>query len=135
MVTAENIIQIAKERGKQPDIATVNAELAKINQAAVQTEEKSKLIYEVWDKVSPINGVPAEKLLARDDVDPDSEIYLIKDAETGQVIYFQPYEPEAQGFVRMKTKEQAKTVAQNHKAKIAKMRANARVIEQVLTKL
>lgn len=137
MVKPEDILRVAQERGKKiPDVALdrINNELSKINQATIQAEEEAKFVYEIWDKVSPINGVPAEKFLTRDDVDPDSEIYLIKDAATGQVIYFQPHEPESAGFVRMKTKADAENVAKAHKTKIAEMRANVRVAEQVLSK-
>jgi hypothetical protein len=84
----------------------------------------------VWDKVSPINNVPADYFLAREDVDQNAEIYLIKDAVTGSTLYFQPHVAGIEGLSRM----DSQTVilhAKEHKASIAQSRADNRVVEAV----
>lgn len=80
--------------------------------------EKGTFEVEVWDKKVPINGVPAEKLLQRNDVQLADEIYLIKDADNGRVVYFQPHNPFEQGFEPM-TKENVLEVAERHVTQIS----------------
>lgn len=136
-VRPEHVIEAARMRGRpipEPTVQQAQQALATVDVNALVAEEESKLVYEVWDKKSPINGVPAEYFLNRFDVDPSSEIYIVKDAETGNVVYFQPHEPEVAGHVRM-TKATVHAVAQNHRRKIATERANARAIEQALKSL
>ncbi len=136
-VTADMIVNAAREKGiaiSEETKTSIQLELGKIDQNIIQLEEENKLTYEIWDKVSPVNGVPAEKLLSRSDVDVNSEIYLIKDANTGKVLYFQPHAPGEIGFVRMKTKAEAESAAKKHRFLLAEARANARIIKEVLSK-
>lgn len=77
------------------------------------------LTYEVWDKRSPINGVAAEKFIARNDVDPRGEIYLIK--ENGNILFFQPHAPFEPGFVLM-TPETVHDYAKAHIEQIEESR-------------
>jgi hypothetical protein len=137
VITAQNLIDIAKVRNKDiPADKLTNAQdaLATIDQELIQTEEEDKLIHEVWDKTSPINGVPAEVMLKRQDVDKTAEIYLIKDKATGRVIYFQPHEPNVGGLKRM-TATDVLTIADNHRINVATERANTRIVEQAFKNL
>jgi hypothetical protein len=136
-VTDQMVVNMADRLGKViPSDKLTNAQnaLSKIDQSLIQSEEEGKLVHEAWDKVSPINGVRAETLLKREDVDPNAEIYLIKDKASGQVIYFQPHEPGISGLKRM-TSTNVLTVADTHKIQVATDRANIRVIEQAFKNL
>ena len=89
---------------------------------------------QVWDRKSPINGVPAEHFLARDDVDEngDDDIYLL--IQDGQVVGFQPHEPEVEGLVRI-PKGQGKTRGGKHADQIAADHSAGEVLSQVRAKI
>lgn len=96
----------ARDRGK------LEAALAGVDQAAVFAEAKAAVEVVVWDKVSPINDLPADYWLSRTDVDPDSEIYLV--LHDGAVVYFQPHAPVVPGNVRMKDANEAREWGRKH---------------------
>lgn len=53
--------------------------------------------HEIWDRVSPINGVPAETMLANYPETADGrDILLVKEGD--RVIMFQTHDPEQPGF-------------------------------------
>lgn len=59
----------------------------------------------LWDKESPINGVPAEEVLAaREDIPEGGEVYLIRERESGRVHFFQPHVAEAEGLEKITKK-------------------------------
>lgn len=63
-------------------------------------EARARYQVVLWDRKSPINGVPASDVLAaRDDIPPDGAVYLI--VRDGQVIYFQPHKPGVAGIEPM----------------------------------
>ncbi len=123
-----------KNLGVEVDLADVTTQLATVDQDAVEVEEQAKLTYEIWDKVSPINKASAEVMLARKDVDPATEIYILRDALTGKVIYFQPHKAKVSGLQRMNVGE-CFTCAAEHKDEICLERAKARVVNIVYVKL
>lgn len=71
--------------------------LAKID--AVIAEKELEASWELWDKISPVNGVSAQTILARGDVPADGAVYLIRKGE--RVVWFQPHEPHVPGRVPM----------------------------------
>lgn len=81
--------------------AEIDAALATVNQDAIYDAERSTWTTQVWDRKSPINGVPAQYFLDRVDVDEKGtdDIYLL--LRDGQVVMFQPHEPDVQGLVRV----------------------------------
>lgn len=59
------------------------------------------LTVEEWDKVSPINGVSADKVIQRrGDVMNDCPVYLIKGPDR-RVLYFQPFMPAVAGIKKI----------------------------------
>lgn len=76
--------------------AEVDAALATINQDAVYDAARAKLVVEVWDRTSPINGVPAQYFIDRGDLPETGDVYLVK--VDGQVVEYQPHEPEQAGL-------------------------------------
>lgn len=79
------------------DIAPI---LSGIDTAAIEAGLRGQITHEVWDKASPINGVAADALLGRSDVNPAAEIYLIHNQATDRT-YFQPHVPGVSGLVWM----------------------------------
>lgn len=112
----------------------VDAALVEIDQEAIYNDERASLVTEVWDRVSAINGVPAEHFLNREDVDEAgaNDIYLIK--KDGQVIVFQPHDPNAQGFTKIK-KGQGLGFAKDHADVYAERIANDRTIKELTEKI
>lgn len=63
---------------------------------ALTKEMLASMGVEKWDRKSPINGVPADEVLAaRDDIPKKGVIYLI--TQNGRVLYFQPHKPSVAG--------------------------------------
>ena len=81
--------------------AEVDAALATVDQDALYDQTRAKYVVEVWDRDSPINGVPAQHFKDRGDLPADGDVYLVKDAATGQVLEYQPHEPDVQGLVKI----------------------------------
>lgn len=109
--------------------AEITDALALVNQDAVYDAERANWTVEEWDKVSPINGVPAEHFLSRHDVndtDPTAKVYLIK--QNGNVVMFQPHDPEQSGHVKI---TDVALVGGKHADNIAAGRSAAQVVEQV----
>lgn len=123
-----------KQSGINVLLADVTRELGTIDQDSIDQEEQAKLTYEIWDKVSPINNASAEVMLTRKDVDPSTEIYLLRDALTGKVVYFQPHKAKVSGLQRMNVAE-CGTCAAEHKREICVEKANARTLNEIYVKL
>ncbi|MDI3341838.1 MAG: hypothetical protein QJR03_15030 [Sphaerobacter sp.] len=134
MVTPDLLTNIANSAGLAVTLESAAAALDGIDQGAILAEEQQALTWELWDKQSPINGVPAEQLLARDDVPPGGAIYLIREKATGNVLYFQPHLPGAAGIVAM-DEATASTEAGSHVQAVAQTRADQRVLQEALRKL
>lgn len=134
MMDAQKIKNIISEIKKvEVNLVDVENVLSTIDQNLMLENEKKNYVVEIWDKQSPINGVDASKFLARDDVG-DGEVYLIKDALTGGVIYFQPHHPEMSGFVKM-TNDNVLNIANEHRLKMVTEIIDGKVVEEVFKKL
>lgn len=126
-------LSLAKKALQARGLLRTNAEirdaLRQINQEAVYLDVRSRYEVEVWDKTSPINGRPASYFLNRPDVDPNFEIYLIKD-QTGKVIFFQPHEAGVSGMVRM-TGNNVMVKGREHADQYASLEAAGVVIQKL----
>ena len=118
-------------RGAWPDLtdAEVSAALTGIDTTAVETEETSRFAVELWDRQTPINGVPAERIIARDDVPDEGDIYLVY--RDGQLVIFQPHDPNGGPIPT----GQGQAVADTHVAAMAADAALSRVTELVRPKI
>ena len=78
MVDKIGILERARQLGSTKTLADVSAALAKRDINAYKEKHKQRYRIEIWDKKSPINGVPAEKIFAsRADIPEGGEVYLI----------------------------------------------------------
>lgn len=109
----------------------VEGVLASIDQDAMFDAERANWTTEVWDRTSPINGVPAEHFLARPDM-TDGEVFLVKQGD--QVVFFQPHDPDAEGLVPM-AQGAARPRAEAHAEDMAAGRTAAAVLAQVREQL
>lgn len=116
-----------------PD-TVLDAVLAELDQDAIEADENANIVYEVWDRVSPINGVDPSYILSRTDVSADGECYIVKDSRTGSIVAFQPHVPGVGGMARM-TAETVKSHAETHRSEIASQKAKDRIMESILKKL
>ena len=69
-----------------------------IDTAALTAAEELLWTHEVWNRKTPINGVPAEDVLAqRDDIPATGDVVLVK--RDGNIVMFQPHDPDQAGIV------------------------------------
>jgi hypothetical protein len=116
------------------DGETVGEFLQDIDQAVIYAEEQAKYTTQTWNKTDAINGVAAATVLQRFDVDPSTEIYLIKEVATGRVVVFQPFEAGISGMVRLTTGTVA-TKATEHRNAMAQSLADNRVVSQCMVNM
>lgn len=111
-VLAENL---SRGRGYAIDPAKVALALAEMDTDLLYQEAHGSVEWEVWDKASPINGVPAEEVLARAEYAQADVIYLVRVG--GDVVFFQPHAPGVSGFQNI-TDDVVETMAAEHAASI-----------------
>lgn len=112
--------------------AQLDAALATVDQDAVYDELRAGITVTLWDRVSPINGVPASHFHARDDVPAEGDVYLV--SVDGAVVGFQPHEPELEGIVAI-PRGQGLTRGKGHADTMAASRVPGVVLERVAAKL
>lgn len=132
MLTKIQVWQRLNEMGISKPLSEIDTALAQVDQQAIFNQERSRFRIEIWDKVTHINGVPAEKIIAHDDVPDDGEIYLIY--VNGQLRFLQPHDPFQAGIVPM-TKNNVMTIASQHADQLAWQVADEKILEMVLEKL
>lgn len=119
--------------GDVTDTEVDNA-LAAIDQDAIYDQQRAGLAAEVWDRVSPINGVPAKHFHDRGDVPDTGDVYLLRDTTTGAVVIFQPHEPETAGIIPVPV-GQGLDRGKAHADNIAAGRAAVEVLARVRAKI
>ncbi|MUT67818.1 hypothetical protein [Paenibacillus sp. NEAU-GSW1] len=97
MLDAIQILKEVNELGATKTLAEVDAVLAAYDYPALRTAERTRFQVSLWDKVSPINGVPADVVGA--DVPIGGEVYLIH--IDGNLVFMQKHDSEQMGFVAM----------------------------------
>lgn len=133
MLTNVQVWQRLSQIGVNKPLTEINAALAKIDQQTIFNKHRARFRIEIWDKKSPINGVPAEQVFSsRDDIPADGEVYLLYIDD--RLVYFQPHEPDQSGLVAMK-KDNVLTIADQHANRIATQFADDEVFEKVLEQL
>jgi len=132
MLTKFQVWKRLNEMGVNKTLTEIDAALAQIDQQAIFEQERTRFKVEVWDKVTPINGVPAEKIIAREDVPDDGEIYLLY--VDGQLRYLQPHNPFQAGIVPV-TKDNVLQIANQHVDQLAWQAVDEKIFEMVLEKL
>lgn len=132
MLTKLQVWKRLNEMGVNKTLAEIDAALAQVDQQAIFNQERSRFRVEVWDKVTPINGMPAEKILAREDVPDDGEIYLLY--VDGVLRFLQPHNPFEAGIVPM-TAENVMQVANQHVDQLAWQAADEKIFDRLLEAL
>jgi len=102
MLDPIDVLREARELGSTKTLADVDAALESVDYDALRAQEKQRYRIELWDKVSPINGVAPEQILERVPRHPDGsygEVYLIY--VDGNLVYLQPHDPKQAGLVPM----------------------------------
>ena len=132
MLTKIQIWQRLNQMGVNKALAEIETVLSQVDQQAVFEQERARIRVEVWDKLTPINGIPAEKIIAREDVPNDGEIYLLYVDD--QLRFFQPHNPFQAGLVPM-TRDNVLQIANQHADQLAWQAADEKIFEMVLEKL
>ncbi len=132
MLTRIQVWQRLNSMGVNKSLTEIDSALSQVDQQAIFEEQRARFRIEVWDRFSPINGVPAEKIIARDDVPDDGEVYLIY--IDGQLRYLQPHDPFQAGIVAM-NKDNVHQIASQHIDQLAWQEADQKIFEMVIEKL
>ena len=132
MLTKIQVWQRLNQMGVNKSLTEVETALSQIDQQVVFDQQRVRFKVEVWDKTTPINGVHAEKIIAREDVPDDGEIYLLY--VDGQLRFLQPHDPFQAGIVAM-TPESVLEIANKHADQLAWQAADEKIFEMVLEKV
>lgn len=97
MLNSIEVLKEARNLGSTANLATVETEIANHDYTSLKATEKLNYTVAIWDKVSPINGVPAETIAS--DIVDNGEVYLIY--VNGNLVYLQKHDPDCVGFVAM----------------------------------
>jgi len=132
VITKIQIWQRLNDMGISKTLSEVETALSEVDTESIFNTERAKYKIEVWDKVSPINGISASKVLERADISEGNEIYLIY--INNQLVYLQPHDPFQAGLVPL-TSENVLDIANQHIDQLAWQAANEKIFETVLEKL
>lgn len=130
MVSEVDVLRALREAGIPASLKRVREFLASVDREAIKSELRARYRIEVWDRKSPINGVPAEVILAtRTDIPPGGLAYLI--IRDGRVLYFQPHDPFEPGLVKL-TESNVQEVAARHVEAIVEQEVDQVVIQRAI---
>lgn len=132
MLSALDVLKAARSLGFSGGLSDAEAALQSVDRSAVEREVQARYRVELWDRKSPINGVPAETVLKRPDVPPEGDIYLIY--IDGALRFFQPHDPD-QGGMNPIPQGQGLEVGQRHVARLVEAEVDQRVLDMALAKL
>lgn len=109
MINKEEILKHVQRLGKESSIEEITNLIDSQDRDKIKKEQKERFFYELWDKKSPINDVPAQEIL-------EDKTYAINNAYLiyidNKLVYFQDHAPNQSGFVKM-TKTEAKEFAED----------------------
>lgn len=91
-------------------------------------EACARIEWEVWDKRTPINGVPAREILGRPEYAKADCIYLVR--IDGKVVFFQPHAPSFEGVISL-TDADVEGYAVSHATKLAESMAFGRMVAEL----
>jgi len=75
----------------------IQAAFDAIDQDALHAAEAPLWTHEIWDRTSPINGIPAVDVLdQRNDIPATGDVVIVK--RDGGIVLFQPHDAEQPGF-------------------------------------
>jgi len=131
MITALQIYKEAKALDSTATLAQVQTALNGIDRPAHEAAEQSRYRIELWDKTSPINGVPAERIKGND-YPAGGEVYLI--FVDGNLVFLQKHDPDQMGFVPM-TAQSATAKAQAQIDKMVEQTIDQKVMDECLVQL
>lgn len=128
-----SVLREVRSLGANVTLAQVEAALAAKDVASRAAAKAARYRVEVWDKQSPINGMPADQVLAaRTDIPQGGEVYLIY--IDGQLTYFQPHPPDEAG-ARAMMRDEALQIGRAHMQRMAEGEAEAEIIREVVEEL
>ncbi len=128
MVNSEQVLKYLQSKGYDIDIKTIDKLISKFNRDKVTKAQETRFRYEIWDKKSPINNVPAEDIINKRKYKIVSA-YLIYIDE--QLVYFQDHNPNEEGYVSM-TKKEAEKIAQEFIAKKVEEYVDGIIVNYIL---
>lgn len=110
--------------------AEIDAAMAQVDQQAIIAAERAKYTVTVWDKQTPINGVPAEIVIESHRIPEHGTAYMICQGET--IIFFQSRDPFTGAII---TPEPAQAIGEAHLDQFVESVAQQAIVEAIIEKL
>ncbi|HYF94412.1 MAG TPA: hypothetical protein VD969_19510 [Symbiobacteriaceae bacterium] len=133
MLNALHVLERARNLGSQATLTTVQDALAAQDYAAKRTAHRTRYRVEVWDRLTPINGVSAEAILAtRRDIPTEGVVYLVYKDDA--LLYFQPHQPGVAGIMPV-TLEALPSISEGHVLQLVEADVDEEVLTAVLEAL
>lgn len=133
MITALQIFEKASQLGSTKTYTDCQNYLNAYDLNAIENVDITqypKYAYQIWDKVSPINGISAEKIL--EDMPEGGEVYLV--FVDGNLVYLQKHDPTQMGLVPMTSAIAQERAGQIIKEKI-QQEEYTRIFDEVLVSM
>ena len=109
MIDSERILKYLQSKGYNTSIDEIDKLVSKFDRQKISEVQEKRFRYEIWDKETPINQIPAKDIIKSRNYKIVGA-YLIYIDE--QLIYFQDHNPNKEGYVSM-TKKEAEQIAQD----------------------
>jgi len=131
MVTRLQVRKALVEYGLQHKTnAEIDAAMAQVDQQAIIAAERAKYTVKVWDKQTPINGVPAEIVIESHRIPEHGTAYMICQGE--RIIFFQSRDPFTGAII---TPESAQAIGEAHLDQFVESAAQQTIVEAIIEKL
>lgn len=132
MINAVDIFKGILGMGLQVTMTQVKEALESIDTTVIYNKHRATYRVAVWDKVSPVNGIPAEQVLERADLQGDGEVYMLY--KDDKLIVLQPHVPGEAGHKKM-DKGMADLHGRKHCDDLATQHADQEIFDLVLEKV
>ena len=109
MLNSANIMRYMKQLGYDVTENEIKKLLKKEEREKIAEIQRARFSYEIWDKKSPINNVPAKDIIESRNYDIGQAYLIYID---GKIIYFQDHNPNKNGYIKM-TKKEAIEIAES----------------------
>lgn len=131
MINTEQILKYLKSQGKETTANEVEKIISAYDRDNLAKIQKARLRYEIWDKKSPINGVPADKIIKSRGYSISNAYMIFID---DNLVYFQDHNPNKTGYEKM-TKKEAEKLAVDFIDKKVEENVDHIIISYVINKI
>lgn len=131
MINTEQILKYIKTQGKDATANEIDKIISEYDRDNLVKVQKARMRYEIWDKKSSINGVPADKIIKSRGYSISNAYMIYVD---DNLVYFQDHNPNKAGYEKM-TKKEAEKLAVDFIDKKVEENVDYIIISYVINKI